>query len=174
LPGMSEVDRAAVEGALESAYQNITAVADGLSDAELMLPSRCAGWAIGDVLYHELLDARRALRAFASPATEPPDVDAVSYWRSFGPVSGEHEALGAAQAARPVVKDVLGLAGPATPMGDDSGGPATPMGRQRRAGDTIRPARRPAAGRLECPVRSGFSGQAPAISARRRVSAWRV
>ena len=96
---MSELDRAAVEGALESTYQNITAVADGLSDADLMLPSRCAGWAIGDVLYHQLLDARRALRTFASPATDPPDTDAVSYWRSYGPDSGEHEALGAAQAA---------------------------------------------------------------------------
>jgi len=96
---MSELDRAAVEGALESVYQNITAVADGLSDTDLMLPSRCAGWAIGDVLYHQLLDARRALRTFASPATDPPDTDAVSYWRSYGPDSGEHEALGAAQAA---------------------------------------------------------------------------
>ena len=96
---MSELDRGAVEGALESAYRSVTTVADGLSDADLMLPSRCAGWAVGDVLYHQLLDARRALRAFASPATDPPDVDAVSYWRPYGPDSGEHEALGAAQAA---------------------------------------------------------------------------
>ena len=96
---MSELDRAAVEGALESTYENITALADGLTDAGLMLPSRCAGWAIGDVLYHQLLDARRALRTFASPAADPPDTDAVSYWRSYGPDSGEHEALGAAQAA---------------------------------------------------------------------------
>jgi Mycothiol maleylpyruvate isomerase N-terminal domain len=96
---MNDLDRPEVEDALESVYQNVTAVADGLSDAELMLPSRCAGWAIGDVLYHQLLDARRALRAFATPATDPPDSDAVSYWRSYGPDSGEHEALGAAQAA---------------------------------------------------------------------------
>ncbi len=96
---MSELDRAAVEDALEAVYQNVATVADGLSDADLMLPSRCAGWAVGDVLYHQLLDARRALRAFASPAADLPDVDAVSYWRSYGPGSGEHEALGAAQAA---------------------------------------------------------------------------
>jgi uncharacterized protein (TIGR03083 family) len=97
---MSGRDRAAAEDALESAYQAITTVADGLSEADLMLPSLCAGWAVGDVLYHELLDARRALRAFASPSAEPPDVDDVEYWRPFGPASGEHEALGGAQAAQ--------------------------------------------------------------------------
>ncbi len=99
LPGMSQLDRAAVEDALEAVYQNVATVADGLGDADLMLPSRCAGWAVGDVLYHQLLDARRALRAFATPAADAPDVDAVSYWRSYGPDSGEHEAAGAAQAA---------------------------------------------------------------------------
>lgn len=76
---MSELDRAAAEDALEAVYQNVATVADGLSDADLMLPSRCAGWAVGDVLYHQLLDARRALRAFASPAAGPTDADAVSY-----------------------------------------------------------------------------------------------
>jgi Mycothiol maleylpyruvate isomerase N-terminal domain len=96
---MGELDRASAETALEAAYRNVTTVADGLSDAELMLPSRCAGWAVGDVLYHQLLDARRALRTFASPATDPPDVDAVSYWRAYAPDSGEHEAAGAAEAA---------------------------------------------------------------------------
>jgi hypothetical protein len=42
---MSELDRAAAEDALEAVYQNVATVADGLSDAALMLPSRCAGWA---------------------------------------------------------------------------------------------------------------------------------
>jgi Mycothiol maleylpyruvate isomerase N-terminal domain len=96
---MDDLDRAEAENALEAAYRGVTNIADGLSDVDLMLPSRCAGWAVGDVLYHQLLDARRALRTFASPATDPPDVDAVSYWRSYGPDSGEHEALGAAEAA---------------------------------------------------------------------------
>jgi len=94
---MSELDRAGAENALESVYQNVTTVADGLSDAELMRPSRCAGWALGDVLYHQLLDARRALRTFASPSAEPPDVDDVEYWRSYSP-EGEY-APGSADAA---------------------------------------------------------------------------
>ena len=94
---MSELNRAGAENALESVYQNVTTVADGLSDAELMRPSRCAGWALGDVLYHQLLDARRALRTFASPSAEPPDVDDVEYWRSYSP-AGEY-APGSADAA---------------------------------------------------------------------------
>ena len=96
---MSELDRAAVETALESAYRNLTVVADGLSETDLMQPSLCAGWARADVLYHQLLDARRALRTFASPSAEPPDTGDVEYWRAYSPVSDEHETLGGAEAA---------------------------------------------------------------------------
>ncbi|HTW01947.1 MAG TPA: maleylpyruvate isomerase N-terminal domain-containing protein [Streptosporangiaceae bacterium] len=85
---MTQTRRIEIADALESAYRNITALADGLSEADLMLPSRCAGWAVGDVLYHQLLDARRALRTFASPSAEPPDTDQVGYWR-FYPAQGE-------------------------------------------------------------------------------------
>ena len=98
---MTQVRRIEIADALESAYRNITAVTDGLGEADLMLPSRCAGWAVGDVLYHQLLDARRALRTFASPSAEPPDVDDVGYWR-FYPAQGEaaeaHSAQNAAHA----------------------------------------------------------------------------
>jgi uncharacterized protein (TIGR03083 family) len=94
---VSELDRAEVEPALQAVYRNVTTVADGLSDADLMRPSRCAGWALGDVLYHQLLDARRALRTFASPAAGPPDVDDVEYWRAYGPQGDV--APGGAQAA---------------------------------------------------------------------------
>ena len=71
--------------ALDAVYRNVTAVAGGLGEADLMRPSRCAGWAVADVLYHELLDARRALRTFASPADRPPDCDDVSYWTGYAP-----------------------------------------------------------------------------------------
>jgi uncharacterized protein (TIGR03083 family) len=94
---VSELDRSAVEDALQGTYQNITTVADGLSDAGLMRPSRCAGWTVGDVLYHQLLDARRALRTFASPSAGPPDVDDVGYWRAYSP-DGDY-APGGAEAA---------------------------------------------------------------------------
>jgi uncharacterized protein (TIGR03083 family) len=91
--------RAERTDALQAVYQNITTVADGLGEADLMRPSRCAGWAVGDVLYHQLLDARRALRTFASPSAGPPDVDDVGYWRAYSPQSGEHEGLGSPEAA---------------------------------------------------------------------------
>jgi len=95
---MTQSRRIEIVDTLESAYRNITVVADDLSDADLMLPSRCAGWAVGDVLYHQLLDARRALRTFASPADGPPDVDQVGYWR-FYPLQGEAAEAGRADNA---------------------------------------------------------------------------
>jgi hypothetical protein len=99
---MGALQRDAVLDTLEASYENLTTVADALGEDELMLPSRCAGWAVADVLYHQLLDARRGLMAFASPApeAEPPDVDDVSYWQAFSPASGESAALGSAAAAQ--------------------------------------------------------------------------
>src|SRR6516225_12091866 len=82
---MSDLDRAAALGALDAVYRKVTGVTAGLGEADLMRPSRCAGWAVGDVLYHQLLDARRALRTFASPSAGPPDVDDVGYWRAYAP-----------------------------------------------------------------------------------------
>jgi uncharacterized protein (TIGR03083 family) len=72
---------------LESAYGQITAVASSLTEATALQPSRCAGWTVSDVLYHQLLDARRALVTFATPSSDQPDNDAVSYWRPFSPGS---------------------------------------------------------------------------------------
>jgi uncharacterized protein (TIGR03083 family) len=96
---MSDLGRTAVIDALAAVYQNMTIAIEKLSEAELMRPSRCAGWSAGDVLYHQLLDARRALRTFASPSADPPDTDDVSYWRPFSPRSGEDFSLGSAGAA---------------------------------------------------------------------------
>jgi uncharacterized protein (TIGR03083 family) len=96
---MNDVTRAAAEDALEAVYQKITAVADQLGEADLMLPSRCAGWAVADVLFHQLLDARRALRTFASPSAGPPDVDDISYWRDYPADSQASQAARASAAA---------------------------------------------------------------------------
>jgi hypothetical protein len=82
---VSDLDRATALGALDAGYQKVTAVTAGLSEADLMRPTRCAGWAVADVLYHQLLDARRALRTFASPSDQPVDCDDVSYWRDYAP-----------------------------------------------------------------------------------------
>ena len=82
---MSDLSQVKMLDALDAVYGNVTAVAGGLGEPDLMRPSRCAGWAVADVLYHELLDARRALRTFASPADQPPDCDDVSYWTDYAP-----------------------------------------------------------------------------------------
>jgi uncharacterized protein (TIGR03083 family) len=86
---VTDLDHAAVLDALETGYRNVTDVVTGLSEADLMRPSGCAGWAVTDVLYHQLLDAQRALVAFATPVTEPADRDDVSYWAGFAPKGGE-------------------------------------------------------------------------------------
>jgi Mycothiol maleylpyruvate isomerase N-terminal domain len=87
---------------LQESYGNLTEVTAGLTDDELMRPTRCAGWVIADVLFHQLLDARRALITFASPAPtrQPPDVDEVTYWQAYSPRSAEPSALGSPGAAR--------------------------------------------------------------------------
>jgi Mycothiol maleylpyruvate isomerase N-terminal domain len=97
--GVSDLDRTAVLDALDAVYGNMTAAVNGLSEADMMRPSRCADWAVADVLYHQLLDARRALRTFATPADGPADRDDVSYWRDYAPGSGEDAANGGDGAA---------------------------------------------------------------------------
>jgi hypothetical protein len=78
--------------ALETMYGAVIEIADSLSGDDLMRPSRCAGWAVSDVLFHLVLDARRALCTFASPSDQLPDVDAVTYWQAFQPGTSANHA----------------------------------------------------------------------------------
>jgi hypothetical protein len=96
---VTELDHAAVLDALETGYRRVTDVVTGLGEAELMRPTGCAGWAVTDVLFHQLLDAQRALVAFATPVTEPPDRDDITYWAEFTPQPGEAGAQARAGAA---------------------------------------------------------------------------
>lgn len=79
--------------ALAQAYEGITAVVAGRDDGDLQRPTRCRGWLVADLLFHVLCDAQRALVALASPADGPPDVDDVSYWRSFPPGGDGDDAV---------------------------------------------------------------------------------
>ena len=72
---------------LDGAYGGLERELAALDDADLLRPSRCAGWTVVDVTFHLLLDAQRALVAFATPADGEPDVDEVSYWEPFRPGS---------------------------------------------------------------------------------------
>ena len=86
------VEQTAALDALDAVYGQLTETVTGLGAAELMLPSRCAGWVAGDVLYHQLMDARRALRTFASPDPGPADRDDVTYWQAYAPGGGDRAA----------------------------------------------------------------------------------
>jgi hypothetical protein len=96
---VTDLDHAVVLDALETGYRSVTDVVTGLGEAELMRPTGCAGWAVTDVLFHQLLDAQRALVAFATPVTEPADRDDVTYWAEFTPQPGEAGAQARAGAA---------------------------------------------------------------------------
>lgn len=99
---MDGLERTAVQDALAGVYGKVSQAADDLTEAAALLPTRCAGWAVLDVLYHQLLDARRALRTFASPSADTPNAE-------YGAPSPS------AQASRSAgVADIVGL-------GDDHG-----------------------------------------------------
>src|ERR1022692_2949433 len=114
---MNEPALPTAAAALAAVYGNITAATGGLGEAALMTATRCAGWVAGDLLYHQLLDARRALTTFASPAVGPASADDVSYWRPYSPRSGEPAALGSAGHAAHARRVLDGLLGTAVPAG---------------------------------------------------------
>jgi uncharacterized protein (TIGR03083 family) len=57
----------------------------GLSDADLVAPTRCVGWLAAHLLVHVRLGLAEAAMGSAEPAgpDEPADRDYVSYWRDF-------------------------------------------------------------------------------------------
>ena len=58
-----------------------------LDDQRGWRPTRCAGWSARDLVFHLLGDAQRALVALHAPASAPPDVAAVTYWRDWRPAT---------------------------------------------------------------------------------------
>nr|WP_242680446.1 maleylpyruvate isomerase N-terminal domain-containing protein [Nocardioides sp. IC4_145] len=79
-------------GVLQDLYAAFTTTLRTRGEEELAGPSRAEAWTVRELLLHQLLDARRALVALASPAGPddgPPDVDAATYWRAFRPDNGD-------------------------------------------------------------------------------------
>ena len=74
---------------LEELWGRVTATVTALDEAAYDVPTRAAGWCVRDLLFHQLLDAQRALVALASPTEARRDVDAVSYWAPFHPAAGD-------------------------------------------------------------------------------------
>ncbi len=69
-------------------YDGISAWARELDDDALAAPTR-TDWTVAELLFHLLLDAQRVLVALATPADQPPDTDAVSYWHDWNPGQGD-------------------------------------------------------------------------------------
>jgi hypothetical protein len=62
-------------------YTLLDELAASLSDEQLLLPSRCLGWSVCDVLCHLDLGMVEILVALASPTDRPADTDSAAYWR---------------------------------------------------------------------------------------------
>lgn len=80
---------------VRDAYEALAAVVRPLGDEESWRPTGCTGWAVRDLVFHLTGDAQRALVALHTPAGDPPDRDAVTYWRDWAP-----EPVGAANGRR--------------------------------------------------------------------------
>ena len=69
--------------ALESSYNDLGAVLQRLDGDDYAAPTLCSTWVVSDLVFHTMLDAQRALIAFATPSQATPDVDYVTYWRPW-------------------------------------------------------------------------------------------
>lgn len=62
-------------------YALLDELAASLTEDQLLLGSRCRGWAVCDVLCHLHLGMEEVLVGFASPTDRPADTDFAAYWR---------------------------------------------------------------------------------------------
>lgn len=74
---------------LRIAYDAFGAVVAAIGEESSWLPTGCVGWAVRDLVYHCLSDARRGLVALHTAADRPPDRAAVDYWLDWGPDTGD-------------------------------------------------------------------------------------
>jgi len=86
---MAQPSREEAMAALADSYASMQSVVDALAEQDFLRPTRCAGWSVADLIFHQLLDAQRALRTLATPAPDgsAPDVNFVTYWKPFTPGS---------------------------------------------------------------------------------------
>ena len=70
---------------LSAVYELVTDVVDSFGASDFDRPTRAEAWTTQALLFHLLMDAQRALVAFAGPTHEETDTDAVTYWVPFNP-----------------------------------------------------------------------------------------
>ncbi|HEY0636400.1 MAG TPA: maleylpyruvate isomerase N-terminal domain-containing protein [Pseudonocardiaceae bacterium] len=66
-------------------YELLGDLLAGLTDEQLLLPSRCHGWAVCDVVCHLHLGLQELLCGFSVPAGRPADTGFATYWRHEQP-----------------------------------------------------------------------------------------
>ena len=74
---------------LRTAYGDLAALLQDLTDDEALRPTGCAGWAVLDLAQHLVFDVRRGLVATATPDDGPADCDGVQYWRDWSQSGAE-------------------------------------------------------------------------------------
>ena len=84
---------------IEETYAAVTEAVRDLSEEELGRPTRTE-WTVAELLWHQCLDAIRALAAAATVVDDEPDVDAVTYWAEYTPDQGDGGAAHAAYVRR--------------------------------------------------------------------------
>lgn len=97
---------------LAAAYDPLIAFAAQVDEPTGWTPTQLPGWTVRDLLFHLATDCQRALAALASPSTEPPDTDEVSYWSAWRPATDAAQAgLRAVRIAASTWTSVRGPAG---------------------------------------------------------------
>jgi hypothetical protein len=97
---MDKLHHRVAVAALTDAYSELSRLVGSLDDLDLMRASRCAGWAVCDVLFHVLLDAQRALVAFGTPTRKAATTDYLTYWRHWSDHRDETAAAAHARFVR--------------------------------------------------------------------------
>jgi hypothetical protein len=69
----------------------VSDLVDGLSDGDLIAPTRCSGWLAAHLLVHMRIGLAETTGSFAVPAgpDEPADRDFVTYWRDWPASAGD-------------------------------------------------------------------------------------
>ena len=77
---MEPLHHRVAQAAATDAYTELNRLITSLGPGDFYRPTRCSGWVVADLIFHLLLDARRALVAFSSTPKGEPDLDYVTYW----------------------------------------------------------------------------------------------
>lgn len=77
------VDLPTARTACAQSVENFVSAVDGLTEYDLLAPSRCYGWSRLDVIVHVIAGWQEMLQGLVSVVDLAPTVDAASYWTAF-------------------------------------------------------------------------------------------